>query len=107
MSKQNATRHEKHSCTKNDSPLDSTVSGQMENTNLSFNNHKSSSVTNDDVMDQKASDCEAKSEFQDCLTKTETQIESRVEANSETDGLIAFGFCDKKLVLKKNLKVHM
>ena len=67
LSKQNATRHEKHSCTKNDSPLDSTVSGQMENTNLSFNNHKYSSVTND-VMNQNASDCEPKSEFQDCLT---------------------------------------
>ena len=57
-------------------------------------------------MNQNDLDCEPKSEFQACPTKTETQIESRVEANSETDGLIAFGFCDKKLVLKKNLKVH-
>ena len=57
-------------------------------------------------MNQNDLDCEPKSEFQACPTKTETQIESRVEAISETDGLIAFGFCDKKLVLKKNLKVH-
>ena len=57
-------------------------------------------------MNQNDLDCEPKSEFKDCPTKTEIQIESRVEANSETDGLKAFGFCDRKLVLKKNLNVH-
>ena len=43
-------------------------------------------------------DCEPKSVFQDHPTKTETRIESRIEENSETDGLKACGFCEKKFV---------
>ena len=60
----------------------------MEKANLIFDNPKSYSMKNN-IIHQNSSDFELKSEFQNCLTTTETQIEIKVEAISKTDGLKA------------------